>query len=362
MKILFLANAASIHTVRWVNALSERGNEVHLVYKFDDEPKENIISEKVLQYRLKYSGTKGYFLNAKQLRNVFNSIKPDVVNAHYASGYGLLARTARVKSLVLSVWGSDVYDFPYQSRLKMRIIIDNLRYANKIASTSESMAQQVRVLLRDNNKEIFITPFGVDLLRFRKTDKKQSDNIVIGNIKSLQEVYGIEYLVQAIAILKQRFEHSGHLDISKKVRVLIYGDGVLRNELELLTNKLNLHDSITFMGSIPNSEVPSALGKMDIFCATSNQESFGVSLVEAMAIGLPVVATDVSGFKEVVEDGKTGIIVKRKNPQAIAEALETLIFNSELRQKYGQNGRTKVEKLYNWEDNVNKMLEIYRAI
>ena len=54
--------------------------------------------------------------------------------------------------------------------------------------------------------------------------------------------------------------------------------------------------------------------------------------------------------------------MKRKNPQAIAEALETLIFNSELRQKYGQNGRTKVEKLYNWEDNVNKMLEIYRAI
>ena len=67
MRILFLSNAASIHTVRWVNALSERGHEVHLVYKFDDEPKENKINESVSQHKLQYSGTKGYFLNAIQL-------------------------------------------------------------------------------------------------------------------------------------------------------------------------------------------------------------------------------------------------------------------------------------------------------
>ena len=100
MRVLFLANAASIHTVRWVNAISERGHEVHLVYKFDDVPKANTISEKVILHRLKYSGTKGYFFNAMQLKKLSHNIKPDVANAHYASGYGTLARLAKLKPLV----------------------------------------------------------------------------------------------------------------------------------------------------------------------------------------------------------------------------------------------------------------------
>ena len=167
MRILFLSNAASIHTVRWVNALSERGHEVHLVYKFDDTPKENIINAQVIQHKLKYSGTKGYFLNAIQLRKLTKKISPDIVNAHYASGYGTLVRLARLRPLVLSVWGSDVYEFPYQSKFKMKLLVDNLRYANVIASTSESMAEQVKLLMKEDTKNIIITPFGVDLLKYK---------------------------------------------------------------------------------------------------------------------------------------------------------------------------------------------------
>lgn len=360
MRILFLSNAASIHTVRWVNALSERGHEVHLVYKFDDMPKENEISEKVNQYRLKYSGTKGYFLNAIQLRQLSRKIDPDIVNAHYASGYGTLVRLARLHPVVLSVWGSDVYEFPYQSKFKMKILLDNLRYASIIASTSTSMAEQVKLLLKDETKKIYITPFGVDLSQYSKNNnnERNTDKIVIGNVKSLKEVYGMEYLIRAIDFLVKADEE----DLSKKLDVRIYGDGPLRDELENLTRVLNLQDIITFKGLIPNSDVPKALEEMDIFCASSIQESFGVSLVEAMAMGLPVVATDVSGFREVVDHEKTGIIVENKNPEKIANALEKLIFNRELRREFGENGRNRVEELYNWENNVTKMLGIYERL
>lgn len=358
MRILFLSNAASIHTVRWVNALSERGHEVHLVYKFDDIPKENEISVKVNHHRLNYSGTKGYFLNAIQLRKLTEKINPDIVNAHYASGYGTLARIAKIRPLVLSVWGSDVYEFPYQSKFKMKLLVDNLRYANTIASTSASMAEQVKLLLKDETKKIHITPFGVDLSKYNNSKKKKTDKILIANIKSLKKVYGIDYLIEAIDCLKQIYEE----DLSKKIGVLIYGDGPLREYLENLTKELNLQNMIAFKGSIPNSEVPQVLEEIDIFCSTSTQESFGVSLVEAMAMGLPVVATDVSGFREVVDHEKTGIIVENKNSIKIAEALKELILSKDLREEYGCNGRKKVEELYNWNDNVSEMLRIYETL
>lgn len=365
MRILFLSNAASIHTVRWVNALSERGHEVHLVYKFDDEPKENKINESVSQHRLQYSGTKGYFLNAIQLKNLMKEINPDVVNAHYASGYGTLARLAKLKPLVLSVWGADVYDFPYQNRLKMRIVVDNLKYANQIASTSNSMARQVKKLLNSDTQNIEITPFGIDIEKFSPIDGDNGcESITIGIIKALAPKYGIDDFIEAIKILIDNLYKKGEYEKAEKIIAKIYGDGKQKNELQNLINKLKLENVVSLEGRIPNTEVPLALSDFDIFCATSvlDSESFGVALVEAMAMKLPVVATDVSGFKEVVDHEKTGIIVENKNPEKIANALEKLIFNRELRREFGENGRKKVEELYDWKENVDSMLELYKSL
>lgn len=362
MKILFLANAASIHTVRWVNALADKNHEVHLVYKYDDEPTENIISENVLLHRLKSAGTKGYFINAHELKQLFRTIKPDIVNAHYASGYGTLARLAKLKPLVLSVWGSDVYDFPYQSRIKMRLVVSNILYADKVASTSHSMAEQVKRLKRLGNCRINVTPFGVDLNKFspRETIKSNSD-ICIGNIKSLAPKYGIDDLIKSIRILIDNLINKKLKDISEKIKVNIYGDGDQKNELIDLIKDLNLENVVYLKGVIPNNKVPKALAELDIFCVSSvlDSESFGVAAVEAMSMELPVVATNVSGFKEVVDDNVTGIIVERKNPLALANALERLVLDEELRIKMGTQGRNRVMELYDWDKNVDTMVSVY---
>ena len=148
MRVLFIANAKSIHTVRWVNELTNKGLEVHLVFNHNDNPYKNTISKDVILHRLKYGGTKGYYLNSRRLRKLFKEVKPDIVNAHYASGYGTLVRLSKINPLVLSVWGSDVYDFPYESKVKRRIINKNLNYADKIASTSNVMASQTKKVMQ----------------------------------------------------------------------------------------------------------------------------------------------------------------------------------------------------------------------
>jgi glycosyltransferase involved in cell wall biosynthesis len=319
----------------------------------------------VFLHRLRYSGTKGYFLNANQLKKLYYEIKPDVVNAHYASGYGTLARLARLKPLVLSVWGADVYDFPYKSRLKMKIVCDNLKYADQIASTSYSMANHVKDLLNNREKNIEITPFGVNIQKFIKNENIKNDNkIVIGLIKALSPKYGIDDFIKSISILREKLIYEGKLYMARNIRGKIYGDGEQKLELQELISKLGLENIVTLEGKIPNMQVPIALNEFDVFCSTSvlDSESFGVAVIEAMATKLPVVVTDVSGFKEVVLNNETGIIVERKNPEKIAEGLKKLILDDELRKEYGEKARKRVEELYNWQENVSTMIKIYQKV
>lgn len=354
MKIMYLAAGNSIHTVRWVNELSYRNHEVHLVLLPDQTPTYDAISEDVRIHELKYGGRKGYYLNAFELRKIIKKISPDIINAHYASGYGTLGRISNAHSLVLSVWGSDVYDFPYKNYLSKYIVKKNLRYADKIASTSIAMANQVRKLLNDDKLDIAVTPFGVNLDNFYERNFSSThQKIKIGIIKTLAPKYGITDLIKAMAILKEKVEN---------IELEIYGDGPQREDLEQLIIKLGLTEDVFLKGKIPNNLVPKVLATFDIFCVSSYSESFGVAVVEAMAASLPVVATDADGFLEVVKDNETGLIAKRNSPEDLSSKLQVLVENPELRKVMGIEGRKRASELYDWQKNVTTMEELYQSI
>ncbi len=354
MKIMFIAPANSIHTVRWVNALAERGNEVHLVSLPNHQQEQDKIVSNVFVHYLSMGGTKGYYLDALEIRKLAKKMQPDVINAHYASGYGTLVRIARLPKVILSVWGSDVYDFPYEGKLKKSIIKRNLNYATKIASTSKVMAEQVCCLI--GNREISVTPFGVDTEHFKKVDIKEKGIFTVGIVKTLAPKYGIDTVIRAF---------DNFLDLAGngvKARLLIYGCGEQKIELSQLCKELNISSKVFFEGYIPNWNVPSVLNRFDIACFGSRSESFGVSAVEAMACEIPVIATKVAGFQEVVRDGETGILVDVDDAQAMADAMKKLYDDKELREQYGKAGRKRVQNLYNWNENVDEMITLYRNV
>lgn len=361
MKILFLSSASNIHTVRWVNALALSGVEVHLAYNSNHKPYIDGINENIIQHPMKYGGKAAYYFNRNELIVLCKKISPDLVNAHYASGYGTLARLAKVKPLFLSVWGSDVYLYPYINIFNMKTIKKNLLYANRIGSTSNVMANQIRKLVSENTLDIGITPFGVDTSVFKSKKNKKDDNpIIIGTIKTLSIKYGISDLIKAIRIVLDNFNENKKFRIVEKIEVHIYGEGDQKENLIKLTNDLNLSEVVFFKGRVPNKEVPEILREFDIFCVTSLSESFGVAAVEAMAASLPVVATDADGLTEVVVDNITGLVVKKNNPSEVAEAIEKLILDIELRNYLGENGRKRVVELYEWEKNVETMIDNYK--
>lgn len=357
MQITFIAPGSSIHTVRWVNAMSNRGHDVSLITMHDEEV--NSFNDNVKIYNLPIKNSLGYYMNFPFIKNIIKKIKPDIVNTHYASGYGTLSRLVNFTPTLLSVWGSDVFDFPYQNKMKKKILIKNLKAATEIASTSHVMKKHTENFI--NNKIIHVTPFGIDLNKFRPIQELNKENINIGIVKTLTKKYGIKYLIKAVKLLLERLNSESLLSIKENIRLVIVGDGNESESLKNLANDLKIDNITEFVGRISYENVPDYLNSFDVFCVPSiyDSESFGVAAVEASACGLPVVASNVGGLPEVIEDGVTGYIVPPKSSEKIADKLYDLVINKEKRNELGRNGRERVKRLYDWNKNVEKMENIY---
>jgi glycosyltransferase involved in cell wall biosynthesis len=185
------------------------------------------------------------------------------------------------------------------------------------------------------------------------TDKPAS--FVVGNVKTLKYCYGIDTLIRAFALVHQ---HHPQTDM----RLLIAGTGPDRDQLINLCEELGIRQLVDFLGYIPNQELPKLYAKFDVSVSLSREESFGVVAVEAMSCGCPVVTSDAEGFCEVVENKVTGFVVPKDNLEAAAEAIERFIDNPQLRAQMGAAARQRVADLYDWERNVDTMMDIYKRV
>jgi glycosyltransferase involved in cell wall biosynthesis len=355
MKIAFLAQRHSIHTVRWVNALAERGYVVHLLSStHHGEP----LNPSITFHPLPFPPPRGYFFNVLALKKLLGQIQPDLLNAHFASGYGSLARLSGFHPYVLNVWGSDVFDFPEKSPLHRALLRANLKAADWICSTSQIMRERTRTLA-SSSQHISVVPFGIDTGKFMPSpNKKESELLTIGTVKTLAHKYGIDLLIKAFA--KLRKESSGHL--ADRLRLLIVGGGPEEASLKTLAKDLNINDVTQFSGPIAHHLVPDYLNQLDIYVALSRleSESFGVAVLEASACALPVVVANVGGLPEVVQHEKTGLIVDKENVDAAMKALKLLVEDELLRRELGKAGRQFTITTYDWNLNVSQLEEVYQ--
>jgi glycosyltransferase involved in cell wall biosynthesis len=358
MKVLLLSDAASVHTIRWANALQREGVTIGIfclgTHKESDYHHSIII---YAQHRksLGVIDKLMYLRSIMALRKAIREFQPDIVHAHYATSYGLLGSLSGFKPFIISVWGSDVFDFPRRSRLHRLILQLNLSSATKVLSTSRAMANEA-LLYMGRGTTIEVTPFGIDLQKFSPiSETRERPVVVIGTVKALFKTYGIDVLIRAFDVLKSKHAQIG-------LRLDIIGKGDQENELKELVSHLGRNESVNFLGAMDHAMIPDILKSFDIFAALSDSESFGVSVVEASASGLPVVVTDAGGLPEVVKNGVTGIVVSRRNVEEAANALEMLVLNRQKRQQFGAAGRKRVEELYDWNKNVDQMVAIYKSI
>lgn len=356
MRIALLANAASVHTVRWANALSERGLQIELL-SLEMPSKE--LSANVVCHQLHFSRPLGYFLAAKEARRILQERRPNLLHAHYASGYGTLARLCRFVPTILSVWGSDIYCFPRKSPLHRHLIRQNVRHADRVFSTSKAMAEET-LRLCGPLENLSITPFGIDTERFRPgTAPRSTDDLVVGTVKTLRPVYGIDTLIRGFALCREQLASKGKSRLANRLKLKIVGDGPEQARLARLAAELGVASVTDILPAVPHRRVPEMLHELDIYVAVSHSESFGVAVLEASAAGLPVIVSHVGGLPEVVQDRQTGMIVPPNDPEALAVELTRLVENAPLRRQLGERGHQHVLKNYCWDDCVSKVVELY---
>ena len=290
----------------------------------------------------------------------------DVVHAHWAIPTGpaavMAARKLGIPSII-TMHGGDVYvnpeqgyDFP--TRWYVRPALRwALRHASALTAITEDCRQHA---LRagapaDRIRLVFN---GTDLRRFspaengNRGDPRFGPNMIFA-CRQLFPRKGIRFLIEAAAKLKPRFPD---------LKVVIAGDGFERPELVRLAENLGLGPDVTFLGSVPNTELPPYYRAAAVSVIPSLEEGFGIPAAEAMGCEVAVVASDAGGLPEVVENGVTGLVVPRGDATALAQAIGCLLADPERRRAMGQAGRARALRLFDWDRSAEQFEQLYREV
>jgi glycosyltransferase involved in cell wall biosynthesis len=290
----------------------------------------------------------------------------DVIHAHWAIPTGpaavMAARKLHLPS-VITMHGGDVYvnpeqgyDFP--TRWYVRPALRwTLRHAGALTAITEDCRQHA---LRAGApaEHIRLVFNGTDLRRFspaengNRGDPRFGPHMVFA-CRQLFPRKGIRFLLEAGAELKSQFPD---------LKIVLAGDGFERPELARLAAELGIASDVTFLGWVPNVELPQYYRAAAVSVIPSLEEGFGIPAAEAMGCEVAVVASDAGGLPEVVENGVTGIVVPRGDAKALAQAIGSLLADPQRRRVMGQAGRERALRLFDWDRSAQQFEEIYREI
>lgn len=356
MKICYLADINSAHTIKWCEYFKGKQYDIHVISLSNGSyPGITVHSLEVDENISKKSSTFGkfeYIKKIKRVKSILKELKPDILHAHYASSYGLLGSLANYKPYVLSLWGSDILLFPKEGPIQKNIMKYNLKKATAVFSTSKYMADEAKLY---TNKNIEITPFGIDLELFKNNNIRNNNNVKIGIVKSLEKVYGIDYLIKAIKIINNKYPEA-------KIELKIVGKGTQRENLLNLINELDLSEVVEIIEPMSQREISNFYNSIDIAVFPSLSESFGVAVIEAQACGVPVIVSDIKAFYETTIPNKTSFICKIADVDSIVKPLEKLIFDRKLRNEMAKAGEEFVKENFDMYKIFNEVNLLYKKI
>ncbi|MBM2839725.1 MAG: hypothetical protein HW412_253, partial [Bacteroidetes bacterium] len=229
--------------------------------------------------------------------------------------------------------------------------IDEVIHKN-VLETTPVTSDRVMTLHDAIDTSLF-SPHRIDRQKVRGEFGFSNDMIVIGFVGRFSPGKGHEELLGAAGILSKKYKNIHFLVVGEAS----HGEHRYEQKVRTLSLSLGLQNIITFTGF--RKDIPEVMAAFDIFAFPSHAESFGIVLIEAMAMERPVVSTNCDGVLDIVVDRETGLYVHPRNGKELAEALARLIEDSSLREKMGKAGRKRVEELFDQRKQLNKLEGMY---
>ena len=369
LKICYIAPWNGVHTQRWLRYFARKGHLVHLISDNPCKCKElegvvlhnfSFKNEKIIK---KISQKLYLFMREQKAIWLLKMIKPDILHAHFLVDYGWLGAKTGFHPFVLTLWGSDIYIYPKQSKeneAKAKFVLSK---ADLVTSPSQDL-RRVAIGLGASPDNYYIILWGVDLSRFntqidgdevRKNLNIKSGDPVVLSLRSFKPLYNIDIIIQAIPYVLNEIPYAKFILINNLKGS--YGDE--ERKIRELADRLKIGDAVKFVSAVEHEELPKYYRACDVYVSVPSSDGCSVSLLEAMACGIPPIVSDLPSPKEWVKDGESSCVVPVRDPIALAHAIISLLKDKEKQRLFAQRNLILVKEKADHYVHMQHMEELY---
>lgn len=345
MKILYFSRSYTPHDFRFLSAIVQGGHKAFFLRLKNGKASE------------KRPLPKGVKQVSGSLKTVILKIKPDLLHAGPLTDCGYQAARSGFHPLVLMSWGSDILWEARKNKISRRRVRYALAHADALNADCQAV-EEAATKYRFPKKRIVIFPWGVDLSRFYPnkasgTLRKKygwQDKFVLLHLRTLDPLYDPLTVVRA-------FVHAARENT--RLRLLIAGSGILKTKLVNIIRRAGMIDRVKFPGQISQYELPAYFRSSDLYLSAAQSDGSSVSLIEALACGLPALVSDIPGNREWVRSGKQGWLFPVGDELALAKMILVAERSNRLKQM-AQKSRRSAEKKANWAKNKQLLFQAYK--
>lgn len=295
-----------------------------------------------------------YLIRAGTIAEWNRELKFDHLHSHFASSPTHVAMYASMMTGVPYSFIAHAKDI-FLNDMDKKLFRQMVKNSSFTVTVSNSNRLYLRKMVSNAEKNKILRIYnGLDLKYFRNQSSSRASNHIL-SVGRLVEKKGFHILIEAMKILKER---------NRNFLCEIIGEGDQRLYLENLISENRLKRSIKLLGPLPQDEVIQKMKRSTIFVLPSiiardgNRDALPTVLLEALALGLPAISTDVVGIPEILEKGKCGMVIKQNDPLILADSIENLIDNPSLQNRFVRNGYQKVRKDFNIKVNAGELLRL----
>ena len=288
----------------------------------------------------------------------------DIIHTHlptpWSADWSAIISKIKNKTLILTYHNDIVgngfanYIAKFYNVTMLKLLLSK---ANVIIITQPGYCGYSPFLKRYKDK-ISVIPIGVDIERFKPSKTEKGENVLffLSILDKFHRYKGLNYLLKALTIVKEEIQD---------VKLIVGGDGELSGYYKRLADSLGLKADVEFIGFVSTARIVDCYNNCNVFVLPSisaQQEGFGIVLLEAMACGKPVVATEIVGLAKEIKERNAGKIVMPKDVKELANAIIDILQDKKVAEEMGVNGRRLVEERYSWEKIAKLINGVYKVM
>lgn len=307
------------------------------------------------------SGKRMYWGIKNLVKKLYRDFKFDLIHAHVAlpDGYAAMELAQDLDiPFVVTIHGADLYITIKKNTECLYTLKQVFKRADRIILVSHELKKILSNYFEVSDKLLVIgNGIPINKIYTCKDNADLSNNknkgLMLLSASYLIERKGIDYNLRALSKLINKYP---------ELRYIIAGDGVEKNKLQELAKELGVYERVEFIGMLSHDDVLKYMSEADIFSLPSWNEAFGVVYIEAMACGKPVIGCEGEGLEDFVRNFETGLLVKPKDVNSLAEAMDFLLSNPDKAKEIGKRGQKLVLDNYTWEKNAEKTIRVYQEV